>query len=180
MTKALIFDTETTGLVTNRAVRLDKQPEVTEFYGCIIDLKKPDKIIEELNTLVKPNGPIPDEIAKKTGITNEMVKDAPPFSSVMPKIKTIISKAPLVVAHNFSFDKDMIEIELQRNNENITWPRCICTVEATIHITGFRLSLTALHEKLFGEPFKGAHRAKADVLALVRCTAELFKRGELV
>src|SRR6187399_3181485 len=35
---ALVFDTETTDLVTNRTLRLDRQAEVIEFYGVVADL----------------------------------------------------------------------------------------------------------------------------------------------
>jgi hypothetical protein len=61
----------------------------------------------------------------------------------------------------------------------VKWPRRICTVEQTQHIKGFRLNLSGLHEFLFGEKFSGAHRAKVDVAALVRCSSEMFKREML-
>jgi hypothetical protein len=73
----------------------------------------------------------------------------------------------------------MVEIEMQRHGCDIIWPEKICTVEMTEHMDGFRLSLTALHEKLFGEAFKGSHRASADVHAMKRCYSELIKRGEI-
>ena len=59
------------------------------------------------------------------------------------------------------------------------WPRLCCTVENTEWLHGHRLSLSALHEELFGEPFSGAHRARTDVAALTRCYLELVKRGDL-
>ena len=40
-----------------------------------------------------------------------------------------------------------------------------------------RLNLNKLHELLFGKEFTGAHRAKTDVHALVRCYHELMNRG---
>ncbi len=55
--------------------------------------------------------------------------------------------------------------------------RLICTVESTEHIKGFRLTLTKLHEHLFGEAFPSAHRAENDVRPLTRCFIELYNRG---
>jgi hypothetical protein len=71
----------------------------------------------------------------------------------------------------------MVDIEAQRLGIELRWPRLVCTVEQTIALKGYRLSLENLHKELFGEPFEGAHRAKADVAALTRCCRELFKRG---
>ena len=53
--KAVIFDTETTGLVKNRTIKLDNQPEIIEFYGALVDLGKKGKILKEVDTLIKPN-----------------------------------------------------------------------------------------------------------------------------
>src|SRR5262249_43032643 len=95
-------------------------------------------------------------------------------------IRDFIESAECVVAHNAAFDKDMLDLEFKRLNLTpIAWPPILCTVEQTIHVTGYRLSLSALYEHLFGETFKDAHRAETDVRALTRCVIELRKRGEL-
>lgn len=174
----LVFDTETTGLVQNMTTREYMQPEIIEFCGIVINAK--GKVIEELDRLIKPKQPITDEIIKITGITNEMVKGAISFEIMAPNIRDIIERSDCVVAHNATFDVDMINLEFKRlGMTNIAWPRIICTIEATVHLTGFRLSLSALYEHLFEEKFVGAHRARADVEALVRIVIELKKRGEL-
>lgn len=184
--KALIFDTETTGLVKNRTLKLDQQPSIIEFYACLVNLKT-GKIARELDLLIKPpkllsDTPAPGDkktITQITGITNAMLADAQPFSLHAKDIINMLTKAPLVIAHNASFDKEMIDIEAERLGFEVKWPRIICTVEQTIAMKGYRLSLSALHQELFGEPFTGAHRAKVDVAALTRCCVELFKRGML-
>lgn len=176
--KAFAFDTETTGLVENRTVKDERLPEIIEFYGCEFNLKT-GKIGKEINLLIKPRKAISVEITTITGITNEMVAKAPPFSHVSNDIKRMIEAQPLILAHNLSYDKEMVTIEMDRLQKKVIWPKGLCTVEQTIHLKGFRLSLTNLHEYLFGEPFSGAHRAKVDVAAMVRCCVELHKRGEL-
>lgn len=184
--KALIFDTETTGLPKNRTIKLEHQPEIIEFAAFTVNLKT-GKISKKYQTLIKPAKALSDTpgfgekktITQITGITNEMLKDAPNFKAVSKDIIKMIEKAPVVIAHNLSFDAEMLDIEAERLKTPIRWPRKICTVEATIAMKGFRLNLTKLHLELFGEAFEGAHRAQGDVEALTKCSIELFKRGLL-
>lgn len=175
---ALIFDTETTDLTRNRLLRLDRQPHIIEFYGCLKEIED-DVILEEIDTLIRPPVKVSDKISKITHIDNDMLADAKVFSQVADDIANLIEKAPVVIAHNASFDQEIIDIEFERLGRKIKWPKLICTVEATLHLKGYRLSLTALHELLFGETFPEAHRAKHDVIALARCCSELLKRGEI-
>jgi DNA polymerase-3 subunit epsilon len=176
--KALLFDTETDGLIDNLTIAIDRLPNVLEFYGCYADLGS-GEIDQELNLLIKPPKPIPAEVTGITGIDDSMVADAPSFGDVSNQIKLFIESAPLVIAHNLSYDRDVINTEFRRLGQTIAWPPGLCTVEQTIHIKGFRLSLSALHETLFSEPFSGAHRAKVDVQALLRCCVRLYEQGEL-
>jgi len=182
--KALIFDTETTGLPKNRTIKLDLQPEIIEFAAALVNLKS-GKVAKKFSTFIKPNKPLSDKpapgdkktITQITGITNEMLKDAPSFKDTAKDIFNLIQKAPVVIAHNLSFDAEMLDIEAERLKYELRWPRKICSVEATIAMKGYRLNLTKLHIELFGEPFEDAHRAINDVDALTRCCVELFKRN---
>lgn len=184
--KALIFDTETTGLPKNRTIKLDLQPEIIEFAAKMVNLKT-GKVLKSYQTLIKPSKPLSDTpafgdkktITQITGITNEMLASAPSFKEVSKEIFTMIQKAPVAIAHNLSFDAEMIDIEAERLKIELAWPRKICTVEATIAMKGFRLNLTKLHLELFGKEFEGAHRAMGDVEALTPICVELFKRGML-
>lgn len=175
----LVFDTETTGLVENLTTRFDKQPEIIEFCGSVINPAN-GKIIEIMDQLIKPSQRITEEITKLNGIDNAMVADAPSFREIALMIRDLIERSDCVVAHNAAFDRDMIDLEFARlKMTKVAWPRIICTVEATLHLTGYRLTLSALYELLFKEKFEGAHRAKADAEALIRVVVELRKRGEI-
>lgn len=174
--KAFVFDTETTGLISNRKLPLDKQPYIVEIFGHIIDLKT-GEVSAEFETLVKPPIKLPAIITKITGLTDDKLKDAPGFAKVFEGFRDIVGNAPMIIAHNLSFDTEMCEIEYERLGEKIEWPRKVCTVEQTIHLKRFRLSLTNLYDTLFKEKFEGAHRARHDVVALSRCCVELHKRG---
>jgi DNA polymerase III epsilon subunit-like protein len=190
--KAFIFDTETTGLVKNSLIPLPSQPRIIEFFGHTVD-DETGQVIEELEFLCNPGGAFDLEVVRPgdrksitqmTGIRNIDVKDAQPFSFYVSKIIDMLSEADVAVAHNLSFDKQLLDCEIVRSeiclkNGIVPWPRLICTVEQTEWIKGHRLSLTDLHQYLFDEPFKGAHRARHDVEALTRCYLELRKRGDL-
>lgn len=178
--KAFVFDTETTGLLGSKLIPLDQQPEVIEFYGCVVNFTaKGYKVIKEVESLFKPSKPITLEITRITGINDDTVKGAPKFIDWAGKIKKEIESSKIVIAHNASFDRGMIDLEMKRLDMEVKWPRIICTVEQTVGIKGFRLNLSRLHEELFGEKFSGAHRAKEDVQALVRCCHALTQKGIL-
>lgn len=172
------FDTETTGLIENRTVKDKWLPEVIDFYAVVFDMDT-GEVLDELDLFIKPSREIGQDITDITHITNEMVADAPSFKEVAADIKSILESSKLVIGHNISFDKEMIDIEMARIGMNVNWPRTMCTVEQTIHLKGFRLNLTSLHEHLFGEPFPDAHRAYVDAQAMAKCVIELRKRGEL-
>lgn len=184
--RALLLDCETTGLIYNHTVGLHMQPHVIEIYLCdAIITKKGFTIDREFEQLIKPPQPLANKSAgprsKKTiesitGITDEMLKDAPPFAQVAERIFGYLEAAPLVIAHNASFDRECLDFEAERLGRSINWPRTLCTVEQTLHVKGHRLKLTELYELFFGEKY-AAHRARADVLALLGCVTEMHREG---
>ena len=175
--KHLIFDTETTNLISTIARPLHKQPRIIEFFGLVWDDSTDQE--EAHSWLVNPGIPIPQKVTEITGITDAMVKDAPSFLLLMPRIVALFHSVDRMVAHNLSYDKTIVEFELQRYAGSVNFPEGLCTVEVTESLKGHRLSLSALYEELFGETFAGAHRAEQDVRALARCYRELIKRGEI-
>lgn len=176
-----VLDTETTGLIENVTVKDDKLPEVIDFYGCLLDVDS-GKVLEELDILIKPTiaKKLPEEIVNITHITDEMLKNKKHFKDHAAGIRFLIERAPIALAHNAAYDKEVLDIEYHRLDQAINWKFVMCTVEQTLHLKGYRLSLSALHELLFNESFVDAHRAKTDVQALCRCVVELIKKEEIV
>ena len=173
----VLFDTETTGLLKPSANSVDDQPEIVELYCVMID----DEFnpIGEFESFFKPRIPITEELTKIHGITNEMVADAPSFSDKALDLAKFFTGTDCLVAHNLPFDRSMLANELIRCDKliNVPWPRLhVCTVEMAMPIEQRRMSLSNLHKYATGAPHEGAHRAKADVHALVRCYHWMLER----
>lgn len=94
----VVFDTETTGLdFMNNGI--------TEI-GAVKIVN--GKLTEQFTTLIKPDYRISEENESITGISEEMVKDAPKISSVIPDFIKFIDGA-ILVAHNADFDMKFIK-----------------------------------------------------------------------
>lgn len=155
----VIVDIETTG-------GNPKESKITE-----IALYKTDgrTILDEYSTLVNPGIPIPEFIVNLTGISNEMVKDAPAFYEIARKIVEFTEGA-VFVAHNVSFDYNVIRHEFRSLGFDFRRPQLCTVVAAREIIPGHEsYSLGKLSRKL-GIVIKGRHRAGGDALA----TTELF------
>lgn len=92
------IDVETTGL----------SPFANELIEISAIKYEKNKKIDTYTTLIKPKEPIPYYITKITGISNQMVKDAPDVEEVMPKLREFIGDNP-IIAHNANFDYQFIQ-----------------------------------------------------------------------
>jgi DNA polymerase-3 subunit epsilon len=177
--KILAFDTETTGLIDSRLKRAGFQPHVIQFAAALIDLER-GEVVDQYHTYIKPPNPEvldTDAVKKSSKITWDMLAPYQAFDGYAKLIREMIEAAPMVAAHNLVFDMGMIDVEMKRVGTGVMWPKQICTLDSTIHVTGYRLSLTELHKILFdGQEFAEAHDARADVAALTRCLIEMHKR----
>lgn len=179
----IVFDTETTGLLKPEIVDLDQQPYIIEIF-CTKFQQKGDEIDKPtfFETLILPPIKLEPIITKITSITDEMLADRPNFEYVYPELAKFFTGVDRVVAHNLAFDRGMLVNELKRLEREFQfpWPRQqVCTVEYSKYIQNRRLSLSKLHMHAFGETFSDAHRAKSDVLALVRCYHWLVQQGRI-
>ena len=94
----VVFDLETTGFSSIK----DKIIEI----GAV---KVENGVItDKFSTFVNPKVPIPFEITNLTGITDDMVMEAPDIETILPQFLEFVGDAVLV-AHNASFDVSFIE-----------------------------------------------------------------------
>ncbi|MEA1897745.1 MAG: exonuclease domain-containing protein [Bacteroidota bacterium] len=152
-----IIDIETTG----------GRPQFDKITEIAIYVHDGNKITDKFESLVNPEQTIPYFITGLTGITNEMVEDAPRFYELA---KTIIelTEGNVFVAHNASFDYGFIREEFK--NLGYTFKRDILdTVKLSRRlIPGLRsYSLGKLCDEV-NIQIKDRHRAAGDALATVK------------
>ena len=78
-------------------------------------------------TLVNPETSIPPFIQQLTGITNDMVQDAPTFAQVADKLAAFLEGA-VMAAHNVRFDHGFLKSEYRRLGQTLR-QRVLCTVK---------------------------------------------------
>lgn len=154
-----IVDIETTGS------RSDYHG-ITEVAVVIHDGKS---IVDTFQTLINPEQYIPDFITQLTGITNDMVEQAPVFSDIAEELYTLLHDK-IFVAHNAGFDYAFIKAAFE--SEGYTFQnKKLCTVRLSKKIfPGYRsYSLGKLCDALQVK-IENRHRAMGDAAA----TAEIF------
>jgi len=160
-----IIDIETTG----GSARLEKISEVAIY------LHDGNKITGEFVSLVNPERNIPYFITNLTGITNEMVEDAPRFYEIA---KTIVelTEGRIFVAHNARFDYSFIRQEFKALGFNYT-RNILDTVALSRKIfPGHRsYSLGSICKDL-NITINGRHRAAGDALATVKLFELLLEK----
>ncbi|MEZ4985189.1 MAG: exonuclease domain-containing protein [Saprospiraceae bacterium] len=129
------------------------------------------KIIDTWETLINPQTYIPPGITRLTGITQEMVADAPVFHEIARQVVEMTQDA-VFVAHNVRFDYGFLREEFSRLGYTFTRKQ-LCTVrmsrKAFPGLTSYSLENLIRH---FGITTSARHRALADALA----TTELLER----
>ena len=92
-TSYVAVDLETTGIGT-------KREKITEIGMVkVVD----GKVVDTYHTLVNPYRAIPERVVELTGITDEMVKDAPGIEEVLPAVIEFCEGFPLL-GHQIIFD----------------------------------------------------------------------------
>jgi DNA polymerase III subunit epsilon len=152
-----IIDIETTG-------GSPKTEKITEIAILIHDGVN---VINEFCTLVNPEKKIPGFITGITGISDEMVANAPKFYEIARKVVEI-TENKIFVAHNAAFDYGFI-FEEYRNLGYAFERNRLCTVKLSRKlIPGLRsYSLGKLCSDL-NIPISNRHRARGDALATVK------------
>ena len=128
------------------------------------------KEVDRFQTLINPGRSIPRNITTITGITDEMVADAPSFNQVAKEVFDLLSNA-VFVAHNVSFDYGFVRQHLLKSGYKWQAKR-LCTVRLSRKLIPglYSYSLGKIAQQL-GHYINGRHRAMGDC----DFTAKLFK-----
>lgn len=152
MHRPLVFlDIETTGA----SARMSR---ITEIGALRVENHK---VVATYNQLVNPEQPIPAFISNMTGISNQMVWEAPTFRGIADDLELFLSDA-IFVAHNVGFDYSFIKSEYARIGNKFSMDR-MCSVQLSRKLYPQHRShrLDMVIERL-GIEVKNRHRALDD------------------
>jgi CRISPR-associated protein Cas2 len=159
----VVIDLETTGLRSDRdeiiemgALKIVEHAEVGSF-----------------NVLVRPTRPLPAEIEKMTGISEQMLLESgETLQDALPRFAEFIGNLP-VVLHNSDFDSNFLRNAYAKCALPLFSNRCIDTLQlaklVVIGVKDFKLYTLAAH---FEIGFENKHRAWADC----QTTYRLYKK----
>ena len=165
MTTYAVIDFETTGLSPTHGAR------PTEIAAVLV---RDGQIVDHYQSLMNAGVPVPWDIQQFTGITNDMVRQAPPVDVVMAEVIGFVGAYP-IVCHNAAFDRKFWEHEarLLRSAEQNAFV-CSLLLARRVFPEAPNHKLATLVRAL-GLPSSGTfHRALADA----ECTAHLLIRLE--
>lgn len=147
---------------------------ITEISIHIFDGRE---LVEKYETLINPLQSIPRYIQAMTGITDEMVENAPVFESVAERIYGLLHDK-VFVAHNVNFDYSFVKAHLAASGYNLQSKK-LCTVRLSRKILpGFAsYGLGNLCHSL-GIIINDRHRAGGDAEATVKVFRLLLEKDQ--
>jgi ATP-dependent DNA helicase DinG len=166
--KFAVLDFETTGSQTH--------DEIIQVGLVIIHQFQ---ITDRYTSLVNPGIGIPSSITNLTGITDEMVKEAPRLDEVMADIVPLLSDAVLV-GHNIAFDLSFLQRALDESGYYPFDGRVLDTMDAlricfpglsSLQLSLASQSLGIVHER----PHQADSDAEATALLWLTCMERLFQ-----
>lgn len=150
-TNYCVLDLETTGL----------DPFTCDIIEIAMIRVREGEIVDRFESLVYTPLEISEHVTYLTGLSQEEIKEAPDFITLLPTIKDFLGADP-IVGHNIGFD---IQFLLQKGlplDENPAWDTYILSNIVYPQLPSHSLETNT---KYFGISHEDSHRAMADVLA---------------
>ncbi|MGK0554314.1 PolC-type DNA polymerase III [Macrococcus capreoli] len=164
----VVFDVETTGLSSQ--------------YDKIIELAavkvKDGEVIDKFERFSNPGERLNETIKNLTGITDDMLVDAPPIEEVLSDFRDFVGDA-IYIAHNASFDMGFIDTGFERLGFGATTNGVIDTLELsrTINTEMGKHGLNFLAKK-YGVELTQHHRAIYDAETTAHIFVKMLKQIE--
>ena len=150
--KFACLDTETTGL---------SPQEGGKICEVAVSVSQGGRVLEEFSTLVNPGLPMSPEVIAIHGITNEMVKEAPSFADILPRLLGVLDGCVLV-AHNADFDLSFLQAEFESCGVHFPAYPVVDTLKLARKSGKFERNRLGLIAQQLGINCAGWHRAMAD------------------
>ena len=161
----VLLDTETTGLDSTAEI-IDLA--VLDRHGTVL-----------LDTLLRPQGPIPPVVSRVHGLYDQHVRSAPTFPTIWPRLRELLDGRTLV-AYNVSYDARLLRQTAARHGLALAIPTQECAMQRYVawrtatNPRGGREKRSLEHACRTHGIAVGGHRAVADcraTLALLRVMA---------
>lgn len=133
----------------------------------------PERVLERWSALARPYGELPLRIERLTGITPEMLRDAPPFEALADELRALL-EGTIPLGHNVKFDIDHLGangVDLPRQAVDTLPLAQVLDPAAPSHRLG---ELCERH----GIALDGSHRALADAEASRRLLLAMRQRWD--
>lgn len=136
-----------------------------------------DQILEEYETLIDPERPIPAESIAIHHITDEMVAGKPTIDKILPQILKMAG-SHILIGHGIKHDIDLIALAAERSNIQTT-------IANNLRMDTLRLArlygdspVNSLEQlrRHFNVEAEGAHRAMSDVIVNMHVFKHLCRR----
>lgn len=164
------FDSETTGL--------DRGSRALEIAGVMFD---DTGVLDRFETLINPGMPIPPDVTKINGITDDMVKGAPDTHEAMTMFFNWLGESRLGIAHYAQYDTGILSWDAARVGIAIPTDMLIvdtCELAKALAVTkNNKLDTLVAHYGI--QRMGDAHRAMSDADACyqVFCKMTAAKGG---
>src|SRR5919198_2696049 len=157
----VVFDLETTGLSAERN-------RICEIGAVRV---KGLEVVDSFQSLVNPGVPLPEPIARLTGLREQELRRAPPVATVVRRFLAFADN-DLLVAHNARFDQRFLERQLDLLHGRRLSEPPLCTAALARRLLAGRLRRVGLASlaHFFGVGTQPCHRALPDAEA----TAEVL------
>lgn len=184
--KLLVFDTETTGLPEKGAQinEVNKWPYIIQLSYILYDTEN-NYVLDIFDSIVKLDknikiNPISENIHKiSMDISQEKGIN---INNILKSLKNAINECDIIIGHNVKFDKNIVLVELARNNMVNIFKNKIfyCTMYGSknickipININGKDIfkypKLVELYKFYFKDEPENLHNSMYDVLVTLRC-----------
>lgn len=197
--KALIFDTETTGLVKFKTSHVSpEQPNLVQLGALLVDLNS-GRELAGVDLIVYPSSwEIPQEAALVHGVSQRIAEEVGVnLDTAVNVFRDLVEAADVVVAHNIAFDEVVMEradaMVSLAFGEEVTDPfqgvPKFCTMKACTpivkkksrrpqHAEDYKWpKLSECIEFFFQEELEDAHQAIVDCRATARLLGHLVQEG---
>lgn len=163
----VVFDLETTGLVNSPTG--GKMDAITEIGAVKI---QGGEIREKFTTLVNPERKLAEEIVKLTGITDDMLKDAPKIGQVIPDFCKFCEGC-MLVGHNVQFDYKFVRYYAEQEEYDFEFKTydTMSIAQSMLFLSNYKLNTLADH---YHFTFNH-HRAWDDAYVTAKIFIELIK-----